>query len=71
MTPSPYDLASEAVPDDALALSADDLSLEQARTPAMDGGKAAASASLSPDQYAREETVPRSARDASPPAEEP
>jgi hypothetical protein len=57
MTPPPYDLASVAVPDDTLALSAVKPALEQAGPRPVDGGKATTSASLSPDQRAREETI--------------
>jgi hypothetical protein len=39
------------------ALSAIEPALEQAGPRQMDGGKGASTASLSPDQYAREETV--------------
>jgi hypothetical protein len=57
MMPPSYVLVRVGVPDDALDLSAVDLAREPARTPAMDGGKAAVSVSLSPDQNARAPTM--------------
>jgi hypothetical protein len=57
MTPPPYALARVGVPDDLPALPAIDLSLERAGPRLWMVEKLPLSASLSPDQYAREETV--------------